>query len=211
MIKGITPCRATAAHGVTEATARKWWGRYLVEGEAGLHDRPSRPEVGPKKIKPEKAVAIVELRRRPPRIAAAVTGLSKSAVGRVLKRSGLSWLSDLEPSAPLVGYTHGQPRDLIHIDTKKLRRLERRVKRIPGSPRSPINGWMMYPDEPKASAVQFPQNTVAYFRALGAQPKRILADNGSAFRSGSFTGLPRSRPQERARSGAPCDLYLPSF
>ena len=44
----------------------------------------------------------------------------------------------------------------------------------------------MYPDEAKASAGQFLQNTIAYFRSLGVRPKRILTDNGSAFRSKDF-------------------------
>jgi leucine-zipper of insertion element IS481 len=50
--------------GLTEPTARKWLGRYLAEGEGGLHDRSSCPRRIPRKIKPEKALAIVELRRR---------------------------------------------------------------------------------------------------------------------------------------------------
>jgi hypothetical protein len=62
--KGFTPCTAAAVHGVTGPSARKWLGRYLAEGEAGLHDRSSRPKHSPKRIKPEKALAIVELRRR---------------------------------------------------------------------------------------------------------------------------------------------------
>ena len=76
-------------------------------------------------------------------------------------------------------------------------------KRIHGSSRSPIKaGWEylfvaiddhariaftdMYPNETKASAAQFLQNTVAYFRALGVRPRRILTDNGSSFRSKEF-------------------------
>jgi len=76
-------------------------------------------------------------------------------------------------------------------------------KRIHGSSRSPIKaGWEylfvaiddhariaftdMYPNETKASAAQFLQNTVAYFRALGVRPRRILTDNGSPFRSKEF-------------------------
>jgi hypothetical protein len=50
--------------GLTEPTARKWLGRYLAEGEGGLHDRSSFPRRIPRKIKPEKPLAIVELRRR---------------------------------------------------------------------------------------------------------------------------------------------------
>ena len=44
----------------------------------------------------------------------------------------------------------------------------------------------MYPDERKASAVQFLKNTVAYFRSLGVRVKRLLTDNGAAFRSKRF-------------------------
>ena len=106
--KGFAPCTAGAVHGVSGPSARKWLGRYLAEGEAGLRDRSSRPKLSPRKIKPEKALAIVELRHRrltQARIATSV-GVSKSTVGRVLKRAGLSRLSDLEPSEPVVRYEH---------------------------------------------------------------------------------------------------------
>lgn len=203
--RGLTHAEAAAEAGVSEPTSRKWLGRYLAEGEAGLIDRSSCPRRSPRKIRPETALAIVELRRRrltQARIAQAI-GVSKSTVARVLGRAGLSRLRDLEPSEPVVRYEHECPGDLIHIDTKKLGRIERMGKRIPGSPyRSVGAGWEylfvaiddharisftdMYVDEGKDSAAQFLQNTVAYFRSLGVRPKRILTDNGSAFRSKSF-------------------------
>jgi hypothetical protein len=65
------------------------WGLYLAEGEAGLRDRSSRPKISPTTINYSKALAMVELRRRrltQARIASAV-GVSKSAVGRVLRRA----------------------------------------------------------------------------------------------------------------------------
>ena len=196
---------AAAEAGVSEPTARKWLGRYLAEGEAGLKDRSSRPKRSPRSIRPETALTIVELRRRrltQARIARGI-GVSKSTVGRVLRRAKLSRLRDLEPCEPVVRYEHEHPGDLIHIDTKKLGRIERMGKRIPGSSRSPISaGWEclfvavddhariaftdMYPNEAKAAAVQFLHNTLAYFRSLGVRPKRILTDNGSAFRSKDF-------------------------
>ena len=46
----LTPSAAAAAHGVTAATARKWLGRYLAQGEAGLADRSSRPHSSPRSI-----------------------------------------------------------------------------------------------------------------------------------------------------------------
>ncbi len=130
--QGFTPCMAAAVHGVSGPSARKWLGRYLAQGELGMHDRSSRPKHSPRQIKPEKALAIVELRRRrltQARIAASV-GVSKSTVGRVLKRAGLSRLSDLEACEPAVRYEHDHPGDLVHIDIKKLGRIERLGHRI---------------------------------------------------------------------------------
>lgn len=202
----LTPVKAAAAAGVSPPTARKWYGRYLVDGEAGLSDHSSCPRSSPNKIKPEKAVAIVELRRRrltQARIAQSL-GVSKSTVGRVLKVAGLSRLSDLEPSEPVVRYEHAQPGDMVHIDTKKLGRIERMSHRVTGNRRDSVDGagWEflfvavddhsrvgftdLYPDERKASAVQFLSNTVAYFRSLGVRVRRVLTNNGSAFRSQAF-------------------------
>ena len=201
----LTPAKAAVQAGVSEPTARKWLGRYLAEGEAGLIDRSSRPKRSPRAIRPETALTVVELRRRcltQARIGRTI-GVSKSTVGRVLRRARLSRLRDLEPCEPIIRYEHEHPGDLIHIDTKKLGRIERMGKRIPGSSHRPIGaGWEylfvalddharigftdMYPDEAKANAVQFLHNTVAYFRSLGVRPKRILTDNGSAFRSKDF-------------------------
>ena len=207
----LTPAEAAAEAGVSLPTARKWLGRFLTHGEGALVDRPSCPKLSPKAISSTKALAIVELRRRrltQARIAQAL-GVSKSTVGRVLARAGLSKWRDLEPSEPVVRYEHAHPGDLIHLDTKKLGRIERMSHRITGDRRDSVEGagWEflfvaiddharigftdMYPDEGKVSAVQFLQNTVAYFRSLGVRPQRILTDNGSAFRSKLFSAACR--------------------
>ena len=199
-------CVAEAEFGISAPTARKWVSRYLAEGTQGLFDRSSRPRHSPRTIAPGKALAIVELRRRgltQARIAASL-GVSKSTVSRVLARAGLSRLRDLEPSAPAVRYEHAAPGDLIHIDTKKLGRIEKMGHRITGNRRDSTDGagWEflfvaiddharigftdLYPDERKCSAVQFLGNTVAYFKSLGVPVRRILTDNGSAFRSRAF-------------------------
>jgi transposase InsO family protein len=204
--RGLTPAEAAAEAGVSPPTARKWLGRFLALGPSGLADRSSCPKVSPNAISSGKALAIVELRRRrltQARIAASL-GVSKSTVGRVLARAGLSRLKDLEPSAPVVRYEHAHPGDMIHIDTKKLGRIERMSHRITGDRRDSVDGagWEylfvaiddharigftdMYPDERKASAVQFLRNTVAYFRSLGVRVNRVLTDNGPAFRSKTF-------------------------
>jgi hypothetical protein len=139
--RDLALCAAATACNASVPTARKWAGRYLAEGEAGLRDRSSRSKRSPRAITPSKAPpAIVELRCRrlvQRRIAASV-GVSKSAVGRVLTRAGLSRLRDLEPCALVVRYGH--PGDLAHIDTKKLGRIERIDHRIIGDRRDTVDG-----------------------------------------------------------------------
>jgi transposase InsO family protein len=204
--RGVSACAAAAAHGVTAPTARKWLGRYLAQGIGGLADRSSRPTFSPRAIAPAKALATVELRRKrltQARIAGAL-GISASTVSRVLARAGLSHLSDLDPVEPVMRYEHERPGDLIHIDTKKLGRIERPSHRVTGNRRDTVDGagWEylfvavddharigftdMYADERIVSAVQFLRNTVAYFKSLGVAVRRLLTDNGSAFRSKDF-------------------------
>lgn len=145
--QGLGASEAATAHGVTPPTARKWLGRYLAGGEAGLADASSRPARSPRAIDPAKALLIVELRRRrmiQSRIARSV-GVSASTVSRVLARAGLSKLSDLAPAEPVVRYEHEQPGDLLHIDTKKLGRIVRPSHRVTGNRRDSVNGagWEM--------------------------------------------------------------------
>src|SRR5690606_21473981 len=178
--------QAARSHGVTLPTAKKWLGRYLAQGEAGLVDRSSRPRSSPRSIGERRALLIVELRRRRLTQAciAASVGVSPATVSRVLKRAGLSKLSDLLPSEPVVRYEHELPGDLVHIDTKKLGRIERMGHRVTGNRRHSVDGagWEylfvavddharvgfsdLYADEGKLNAVQFLENMVAYFASL---------------------------------------------
>jgi transposase InsO family protein len=204
--RGFSPIAAAAAHGVSAPTARKWLGRYLAAGEAALVDASSRPAVSPRSIDPGKALAIVELRQRrltQARIAAAL-GVSKSTVSRVLVRAGLSRLADLQPAEAVVRYEHEAPGDMLHIDTKKLGRIVRPSHRVTGNRRDGVDGagWEvlfvaiddhariaftdMHADEKIPNAVQFLRNAHAYYASMGVQIKRLLTDNGSAFRSRDF-------------------------
>src|SRR6476646_9930532 len=125
--RGLSQGGAAQMHGVSVPTIRKWLGRYLARGEVALADRSSRPRLSPRAIAPATALAIVELRRQrltQARIAASL-GVSKSTVGRVLARAGLSQLRDLEPIVPVVRYEHATAGDLLHIDIKKLGLIQR--------------------------------------------------------------------------------------
>ena len=44
----------------------------------------------------------------------------------------------------------------------------------------------LYPDERKDNAVQFLENSVAYYKSLGVKVRGLLTDNGSAFHSKAF-------------------------
>ena len=204
--RGLTVTGAASLHGVTPPTARKWLGRYLAEGEAGLLDASSRPKRSPRAIAPTTALLIVELRQRrmlQARIARSV-GVSEATVSRVLARAGMSKLSDLEPREPVQRYEHAAPGDLLHIDTKKLGRIERPSHRVTGDRRDTARGagWetlfvaiddhariaftQMQPDEKKPQAVAFLRAAVAYYAGLGITIKRLLTDNGGVFRSKDF-------------------------
>ena len=104
----------------------------------------------------------------------------------------------------MVRYEHAAPGDMVHLDTKKLGRIVRTGHRITGNPRDSVvgAGWeflfvaiddharvaftQMKRDERRDSAIAFLRATVVYFAGLGVTIRRILTDNGSAFRSKRF-------------------------
>ena len=202
---------AGAVHGVSVPTVRKWVGRFLSQGGAGLRDASSRPQVSPRAIASKTALAIIELRRRYLTHAAIARalGVSGSTVGRVLRRAKLARWSDLKPSEPVLRYEHACPGDLVHIDIKKLGRIEKIGHRITGDPRDTTDGagWEylfvavddharlgyseMKANERGVSASQFLRGCVRYFAKLGVSARRVLTDNGSAFRSKHFAATCR--------------------
>ena len=207
VVRSKLPAGQVAAHyGVSETTVRKWVGRFLSEGSIGMVDRSSRPSISPRALDEAKAIKIVELRKKrmtQMRIAQYLD-ISKATVSRVLARAGLSKLSDLDPVEPVQRYEHKRPGDMIHIDTKKLARIEVTGHRTTGDKRDRTRGagyevlfvaiddhariafTELYPDETKESACSFLANCHAYYSALGARPKALLTDNGSAFRAKTF-------------------------
>jgi transposase InsO family protein len=207
VLRGRLPAEQVAPqYGVSSGTVRKWVGRFLSEGEAGLMDRSSRPASSPRAIPIAKAMAVVELRRKrltQARIADYLQ-LSKATVSRILARAGLARLSDLEPAEVVQRYEHDAPGDLIHIDTKKLGRIEATGHRVTGDRRDRTRGagWEvlfvavddharvafteLYPDETKEHAARFLRNCIAYLGSLGVQPRALLTENGAPFRSTPF-------------------------
>ncbi len=152
------------------------------------------------------AQRIEQLRRArmPMRRIAAVVGRSVATVSRFLAGLGLSSLKALDPLEPIVRYERQAPGELLHMDTKKLGRIVRPSHRVTGNRRDSVEGagWefahvaiddhsragfvQMHSDERKESAVDFLKATVAHYRALGVTVKRLLTNNGSAYRSRLF-------------------------
>ena len=203
-VMGVMP--AAAAAGISARCARKWVGRFKQEGDAGLVDRSCRPHRTRSSIDEALAQRIEALRRArmPMRRIASVVGRSAATVSRFLAGLRLSSLKALDPAAPATRYEHQTPGELLHIDTKKLGRIERAGHRIHGDRTTRVRGagWefahvaiddhsrigfvQMHADEGKGSAVAFLKAAVAHYAALGVTIKRLLTDNGSAYRSRLF-------------------------
>ncbi len=204
----LTPAAAAAAAGVSEPTARKWLGRYLAGGAVALGDASSAPKHRPRAIAPPRPWRSLSCAAAAShaRIAASL-GDSESTVSGVLARAGLSRLSDLQSAEPVVRYEHAAPGDLLHIYTKKLGRIERASHRVTGNRRDSVAGagWemlfvaiddhariaftQMHLDERWPQAVAFLRAAVPYYASLDVTVRRLLTDNGSAFRSKAFRAV----------------------
>ena len=206
LAEGWTILAVAAAFDVDPKTVRKWRARFLAEGEAGLADRSSRPHRSPTRLGEAAQGEILALRRQRlsgPAIARRL-GRPVATVGLVLRRRGLGRLSTLDPKPALVRYQRERPGELIHLDIKKLGRIDGVGHRITGdrTRRDRGIGWdflhvcvddasrlaftEILPDERKESAVAFLERALAWFAGLGVTVERVMTDNGSAYRSHAF-------------------------
>ena len=198
---------ASEAAGVSKRTGFKWLARFKAEGLAGLADRSSRPKRCSRALTAQEQSELEALRRqRWPlwRIAAeAARGIG--TVSRCMKRLGLSRLKSLEPPVPVVRYERATAGELLHLDTKKLGRIDGVGHRITGDRTLNRNrgiGWDMVHlaiddhsrvsfarikiDERGENCAQFLREAVAYYAALGVRIDRVMTDNGSGYVSKAF-------------------------
>jgi len=194
---------AAEAAGVSERTARKWLARYRTEGASGLSDRSSRPRRIPRRTAPDRERAALALRRTrmtADEIAACLE-MAPRTVSRILHRAGMSRLRSLDPPEPPNRYETPRPGQLVHIDVKKLGRIDRIGHRISGTRVGQRKGagWEhvhvtidgatrlayseVLTDEKKETACAFLERAVAWFAARQIVVERVLTDNGSAYRS----------------------------
>jgi hypothetical protein len=117
---------------VTGKTVRKWRDRYNAEGAAGLADRSSGPHHSPSRLSRGVEDEIEHLRRQRLSGPAIARRLRRRTVGVALRRRGLGRLASLDPKPPIIRYEREKPGELIHIDIKKLGRIEGIGHRITG-------------------------------------------------------------------------------
>jgi transposase InsO family protein len=194
---------AAAAAGLSERRAAAWLKRFREEGVAGLEDRSSAPRRIPHRTSPERERAIIalrELRFTAAEIAEAL-GMAHSTVSAVLKRLGRGRLPRIQE--PDNRYERARPGELVHVDVKKLGRIEapghRVTGRHPGHYRSRGAGWEyvhvcvddctrvayveVLPDERPETAVGFLRRAAAFYAAGGVNVERLMTDNGNPYRS----------------------------
>jgi transposase InsO family protein len=209
---GWSLAKAAEAAEVSERTCSKWVDRYRVEGEKGLRDRSSAPHRIPHRTAAER-VEVIELLRRLRMTSTEIAeclGMALSTVSAVLKRIGLGKLSRLDPLEPPNRYERRQAGELLHIDVKKLGRINGAGWRVTGD-RTSQNanrrqrrrggpaGWEfvhvcvddatrlayaeVLADEKATTAVGFLRRAIGFYTAHGITVERVMTDNGAAYRS----------------------------
>jgi len=197
---------AAAAAGVSVRTAFKWLARFRQDGVEGLADRSSRPHRSPARLRADRVAAILALRRLWFTAAqiAELLSMPLSTVSLVLKRHGLGRRSALIPKQQQRRYERSRPGELVHVDIKKLARIDGAGHRVHGDrglqPNRPPRKQVGYEfvhvcvddatslayaevlgDERATTAVGFLRRALRFFRSMGVRVERVMTDNGSAY------------------------------
>jgi transposase InsO family protein len=123
--EGWTLKAAAEAAGVSVRCARKWVGRYRLEGDRGLFDRSSAPRRVANRTPSENIEAIVALRglRFTAAEIADTLEMALSTVSGILRRLGLGRLGRIGLERPL-RYERSRAGELVHVDVKRLGRIQ---------------------------------------------------------------------------------------
>lgn len=192
-------------------TVRKWRDRFLEEGEAGLHDRSSRPHRSPNRTPRPCRREVIRLRKKRRWGADHIgheVGLASSTVQAILNREGLGRLDHGDRATntePIRRYQRDRPGELVHVDVKKLSGIpDGGGWRIHGKGNAPtvkrssvgyrylhtviddrtrIAYSEILDNEQAVTAVGFWHRAYAWFASRGIIIERALTDNGSCYRS----------------------------
>jgi transposase InsO family protein len=209
-VEGWSLRAAAEAAGISERRAGEWLGRWRA-GDRELEDRSSVagsiPARTPADVE-EAICALRELRFSGVRIAEAL-GMPERTVRAVLARHGRSRLPAVDAHEPKRRYERPMPGELVHIDVKKLGRIEREGHRIHGdrARRSRGAGWEfvhvcvddctrlayveVLDDERTETVCAFLERAVAWFGDHGIRVQRLMTDNGNGYRSHAHAALCR--------------------
>jgi transposase InsO family protein len=202
---------AAEAAGVSERTASKWLARYRAEGPTGLLDRSSAPAVVANRTDERRVEVIAALRRLRMTGAeiAELLDMALSTVSGILTRVGMGKLGRLGLE-PAQRYERQRPGELIHIDVKKLGRIQRGAgHRIAGHQhynprrtdaagvRRQTVGWEyvhiaiddatrlayveVLADERAITAIGFLRRAVKHYATYGITIQQLITDNGSPY------------------------------
>jgi transposase InsO family protein len=195
----MTITAAAGLVGCSRQTASKWVGRSR-RGE-GLADRSSRPERSPRQTPATVEQAVLNARRElqaGPHPIGWQLGLAASTVHAILRRHGQSRLNP-NPREPVVRYERERPGELLHIDVKRLGRIQRPRDPHTGRPYGAKGraGWeylfvcvddtsrlahaRFYPAETTAAALDFLNDCRRFYHTHGIEIEEVLTDNGKCF------------------------------
>jgi transposase InsO family protein len=208
---GWTVAAAAESMQLSRQCAHKWWRRYVLEGDAGLEDRSSRPRSCPHQTPAHverRVIALRQSRRVGPARLAGIVGVPRATVYRILVRHGMNRLRWMDRSTGRVirRIETSRPGELVHIDVKKLavippggghKKLGRAartgsvIKRGQGYNyiHTAIDAYSrlayseILDNETIATCVPFLERAAAWFATQGITIERVLTDNGNGYRS----------------------------
>jgi transposase InsO family protein len=206
VLAGTTITAAAVVVGCSRQTASKWVGRHR-RGES-LDDRSSRPQRSPGRTSWTVEQAVLQSRSERadgPHPIGWRLGLAASTVHAILRRHGCSRLNPAVRE-PVIRYQRERPGELLHIDIKKLGRIQRPRNPSTGRPTGAKGkaGWdylfvciddhtrlahcRIYPAETTSCALDFLNHCQAFYTDHGIQTEEVLTDNGKCFQRQWETG-----------------------
>ena len=204
---GYSPALVAEQLGVSRSCVYGWVRRWRAEGEAGLHDRSSRPHASPRRLAADVEQRILAARAASndgPHQLSYRLGIPRSTIYAVLRRHGVSRLATCDqPTGQPVRYAREHPGELLHVDVKKLGRIPDgggwRVHGRGNEPRkrdhtvgydylhvavddaTRVAYIEIHRDETGATCARFLQRSAAWFAGHGVKVAEIMTDNAKAY------------------------------
>ena len=206
--QGWTQRQAAEAAGISVRTVAKWLARPTQ-----LTDWPSRPHRSPRQTSRTLVAGMVRLRQTRAtawQISAALR-VPRSTVTRVLARLGLNRIAACEPLTSVERYECAHAGDLLHVDMKRLGRIVGGVgHRIHGDRRRRTRQagyeWLhvaiddatrlayveVLMGEDAITCAAFLRRALAWYRRRGMRIRRLLTDNGFAYKAATVAATCRT-------------------